>query len=159
MKIKILSGGFVLLLIGAAIILGVDLSGLEECSLVYYGPSASFDAEWYAANETLTVTHLGGDMITSGGDLPTIALFVTITDYHSEVEEERVVWLNESVGDPPIEEGDVLKIRQSSTEITLPGNVVNVLWRGKVGYHWPLWCSPQGKATYKIGREKLQSSG
>lgn len=142
--------------VGAAIVFGGHFILSEECDMAYYGPSASFDVEWDATNETLTVTHLGGDAFTSGGDLPTSALFVTITDYDREAA-ERVVWLNESVGDPPIKDGDVLKIGQSSTEIALPGNVVNVLWRGTVGYRWPLWCSPQGKATYKIGRENMQS--
>lgn len=158
MKLKILSGGVILLGVGAAIVFGGHVPLSEECDMAYYGPLASFDAAWNATNETLTVTHLGGDAFILRGDLPTLALFVTITDYARE-EVERVVWLNESVGDPPIEDGDVLKIRQSSTEIALPGNVVNVLWRGTVGYRWPLWCSPQGEATYKIGRETMQSQG
>lgn len=144
----------------------VAVSGVVEwhrsnigCEVGQYGPNVKFETAFDATNETVTVSHAGGDQLSPKDDEGTIALFVTITDADTGTK-ERIMWMNKKIGDPPIKTGATLQIGQSETEITLsPGDVVRVWWRGNIGYHWPLWCYNQGKGNHLVGKAQISSSG
>lgn len=151
-----LIGLVVVLLVISSLVGLAHIQRQRGCEAVSYVPGANWNTTWDSKTETLTVIHGGGDEFALNDDEGTIALFVRLTDTDTG-NTEKIVWLNESVGNPPVKTGDTVRITQSETTMALaPGDSVHIVWRGNIGYpQLEFWCYNPGVGNHVIGIERI----